>query len=234
MHILHFIISIAFCLVTAKGFSQKQSKQKQTKDSITYKTGYGLRLGADISKLASPILDKSYSGLEIVMDYRISKSWYIASELGYESDITYEDYTQSSAKGNYIRLGANYNAYDNWLDMNNEIYVGLRYGFATFEHKLHSYTPNVSTTYFPTQTINTPTLESGLNAHWAELQFGIKAEVYKNLFIGLSGAFKISINIDDQTNFKTLYAPGFNKVRGNRTGLGFNYTISYLIPFVKK
>ncbi len=37
----------------------------------------------------------------------------------------------------------------------------------------------------------------------------------------------------DPENFKTLYAPGFNRVYATGTGFGFNYTISYLIPFLK-
>ena len=35
-------------------------------------------------------------------------------------ETTAEDYTNSTSKGNYIRIGFNYNAYQNWLDMNNE------------------------------------------------------------------------------------------------------------------
>lgn len=234
MRILHFIISIVFYLAFINGFSQKKVEIKLKKDSITYKTSHGLRLGIDISKLLLPIVDKSYSGLEVVADYRISKNWYIATELGYESDITYEDFTKSTSTGNYGRLGTNFNAYQNWLDMNNEIYVGFRYGFAMFNQTLNSYTPNVNSTYFPAKTITTPQEKIGLNAHWIELQLGVKVETLKNLFIGFSGAYKIGINIQNPKNFKTLYAPGFNRVYDSGTGFGFNYTVSYLIPFSKK
>lgn len=234
MHTLKFIISIVIGLIFTNGFSQKQATSKQKKDTVIYKTGYGLRLGIDISKLALPIIDKSYKGLEIVGDYRVSKNWYVATELGYESEITYEDYSNSTSKGSYIRLGANYNAYSNWLDMNNEIYVGGRYGFALFEQTLNRYTPNINSTYFPAKTITKPISESGLTAHWVELQLGVKVETFKNLFIGFSGSYKIGISIKDQQNFKTLYTPGFNRVFNSGTGFGFNYTISYLIPFTKK
>ena len=88
--------------------------------------------------------------------------------------------------------------------------------------------------FFPIQTITTPVSESGLTAHWIEFQLGIKVETFKNLFIGFHGSYKIGLSIDDQDNFKTLYAPGFNRVFESNTGFGFNYTISYLIPFVNK
>ena len=229
-----YIISICLLFVTTNGFSQKQKLSKVKKDSITYKTGYGLRLGVDISRPTLSIVDKSYSGLELVGDYRISKKWYIATELGYEKEKTFEDFTTSTSKGSFIRLGANFNAYKNWLDMNNEIYVGMRYGFALFDHTLHSYKPNIGNSYFPSNTITTPATETGLTAHWTEIQLGIKVEVLKNLFLSGGFSYKIMLSLDDQKNFKTLYAPGFNRIFESNTGFGFNYTISYLIPFVNK
>ena len=229
-----YIISICLLFVCAIGYSQKKENSQTKKDSITYKTGYGLRLGVDISRPVLAIVDKSYSGLELVGDYRISKKWYIATELGYEEEKTFEDFTTSTSKGSFIRLGANFNAYQNWLDMNNEIYIGMRYGFALFDHTLNSYKTNVGTPYFPSNTAKTPLTETGLTAHWTEFQLGIKVETFKNLFLSAGFSYKIMLSLDDQKNFKTLYAPGFNRVFESNTGFGFNYTISYLIPFVNK
>lgn len=229
-----YIISLCLTLSFLQGYAQKAKNSEIKKDTTTYKTGYGLRLGIDISKPGLSIFDKSYSGLEIVGDYRISKKWYAATELGYEKEKTFEDFTTSTSKGSYIKLGLNYNAYENWLDMNNEIYVGMRYGFALFDHTLNSYRTNIGNTYFPSNTIDTPVTETGLTAHWTEFQLGIKVETFKNLFISAGFSYKIMLSVDDQTNFKTLYAPGFNRVFESNTGFGFNYTISYLIPFVNK
>ncbi len=238
-----YFISFCFVFVFVNGFSQQNTtkeKSEEKKDTVVYKTGYGLRLGIDISKPVLAIVDKSYSGFELVGDYRVSKKWYVAAELGHEKEITFEDYTSSTSKGKYLKLGANYNAYENWLDMNNEIYVGMRYGFALFDHTLNSYQPNVSTgvigslPYFPSNTIQTSITDSKLTAHWTEFQLGIKAETFKNLFIGFSFSYKIMLSVDDQEGFKTLYTPGFNRVFESNTGFGFNYTISYLIPFVNK
>ncbi|WP_275316610.1 DUF6048 family protein [Tenacibaculum bernardetii] len=229
-----YIISLCLIVIYANGYSQKKEISEAKKDSITYKTGYGLRLGVDISRPVLAIVDKSYSGLELVADYRVSKKWYLATELGYEEEITFEDFTKSTSKGSFIRLGANFNAYQNWLDMNNEIYVGMRYGFALFDQTLNSYQSNVGSTYFPSNTIETPIAETGLTAHWTEFQLGIKVETFKNLFLSAGFSYKIMLSLDDQKNFKTLYAPGFNRVFESNTGFGFNYTISYLIPFVNK
>lgn len=233
MRTLLFIIS-TLVLLSFDGFSQTQITSEVKKDTIIYKTGYGLRIGADISKPILSSFDNTYNGFEIVGNYRISRKWYIASEIGYEEKNSLEDYTNSTAKGTYIRLGGNLNVYNNWLDMNNEIFVGGRYSFALFDQTINSYTYNINNSYFPPKTITTPITTSNLTAHWLEFQLGLKVETLKNLFVSLHGSFKVGISIDNPNNFKTLYSPGFNRVFSTSTGFGFNYTISYLIPFVNK
>jgi hypothetical protein len=230
-----YFISIIFCFVVVSTFSQEPTKKVEEKnDSIVYTSPYGIRLGIDISKPIKAAIDGDYnSGLEIIVDYRISKRFFIAAELGFEDETTQEDYSNSTAKGSYIRLGFNYNAYENWLDMNNEIFVGLRYGFSVFDQTLNSYSPNVNNPYFPTTPINTPVTTS-LNSHWTEFMFGLKVETFKNFFIGASFSYKVLLNVKEPDNFKTLYSPGFNRIFESGTGFGFNYTLSYLIPFKKK
>jgi hypothetical protein len=232
-----YIISICFLFVFVNGFSQEQKIDtliNSKTDSIIYKTNYGLRLGIDISKPILAQFNGTYSGFEIVGDYRIKKNLYIAAEAGYEEETTAEDYTNSTSKGNYIRLGFNYNAYQNWLDMNNEIFIGYRYGFSLFEQTLNSYTSNVNTSYFPAITNTTPLTTMDLAAHWSELVFGFRAETFKNFFITLSGSYKVMMQVKQPENFKTLYSPGFNRIFETGTGFGFNYTLTYLIPFKKK
>ncbi|MFK8060097.1 MAG: DUF6048 family protein [Polaribacter sp.] len=238
-----YFISLCFVFVFVDGFSQEQKKDSliDTKqDTIIYKSAYGFRLGVDISKPIKAQFDGSYSGFEIVGDYRLSKNWYAAVELGFEEETTQEDFTNSTAKGNYIRLGFNYNTYKNWLDMNNEIFLGYRYGFSIFEQTLNSFTPNVvtgetnSVPYFPSDIITVPQTETGLNAHWSEFVIGFRAETFKNLFVTFSGSYKVLMSVNDQENFKTLFSPGFNRIFEGGTGFGFNYTLTYLIPFQKK
>lgn len=243
---LKYFISIFIFLLGATAFSQEkplpEKKVKATikKDSITYKTAYGFRLGVDISKPIIGAIDENYSGLELIGDYRIKKNLYIAAELGYEEKRIEEDFTTSSSVGSFLRLGINQNLYKNWLDMNNEIYVGARYGFAIFEQTLIDYTPNITDETYPqyfaetTDPIIANETTTGLSIHWFEIQLGAKVETFKNLFVGFSTSFKVAVSIKNPDNFATLYAPGFNTIYSSKTGFGFNYTISYLIPFKKK
>ena len=237
-----YFISIFLLLSAFDGFSQEQNKDSlsTSKDSIVFKSAYGIRLGIDISKPILKLTDSDYTGFEIVGDYRIKKNLYLAAEIGFEEQTTQEDYTNSTSKGSYIRLGFNYNSYKNWLDMNNEIFMGYRYGFSIFDQTLNSFKPNVvtgetnSSPYFPANIISTPVTVSSLNAHWSEFILGIKVETLKNTYIGLSVSYKILMSVKEPDNFKTLYAPGFNRIFESGTGFGFNYTLTYLIPFSKK
>lgn len=237
-----YFISVLLFLVAQTGSAQLQKKEdiSSVNDSMIYKTPYGIRIGIDISKPILKLTDSDYSGLEIVGDYRIKKNLYIAAEIGFEEQTTQEDFTNSTSKGSYIRLGLNTNVYKNWLDMNNEVFLGYRYGFSIFDQTLNSYTPNVVTgeineaPYFPADIISTPISNNGLNAHWSEFILGFKAETLPNLFVSASFSYKIMMSVKEPDNFKALYAPGFNRIFETSTGFGFNYTISYLIPFTKK
>ena len=227
---LKYFISCCLIITTLSNFAQ----EVETKDSITYKSVYGLRLGIDISKPIMGMIDSNSSGLELVADYRIAKNWYIAGEFGTQEEITKEDYTNSTSKGSFYKIGVNYNAYDNWLDMNNEIFVGFRYATSAFEQTLNNYSSNTGSDYFSGNTNSVGLTTTDLNAHWAEFVLGLKVETFKNLFLGFSFSYKVMFSLEHPTNFKTLYVPGFNRVFETETGFGFNYTISYTIPFISK
>lgn len=230
-----FIINSCFSL-QAQEDTVKAVQEEITKDStVTKKKHYAFRVGADISK---PIVgftnDDDRTEFEIVADLRITKRLYAAAELGTSKKTTNEDYLTFSTEGSYIKIGANYNAYENWAGMNNEIYFGFRYGLSFFDQTLESYTPNAYGTYFVADTIESGTTYDGLTAHWVEFVAGLKVETLKNLYLGASISFKNMISTEEPDNFSNLYIPGFNRVFSNNVGIGFNYTISYQIPISKK
>ncbi|MDJ0644987.1 MAG: DUF6048 family protein [Flavobacteriaceae bacterium] len=227
-HILLFRISILlFCCSVS--FAQQDTA---TKDSVI-KNKYGLRVGVDLFNPTAAIVEDRRKGLELVADYRINKKWYAAAELGYlenRSDLDNIDFTTD---GQYIKLGVDYNAYENWLDMENAIYLGIRYGFSTFSHTLNEGIINADP-IFGELPVSAPQEFDGLNAHWAELVVGVKAEILNNLYLGFSFSGKRMITMKEANNFKNLFVPGFNRVFLNESGFGFNYTLSYLIPLYKK
>ena len=138
-HILLFFISILFTITANSQVEQ---------DTIKTKESYGIRIGIDLSKPLNSVFETETKGLEIVSDFRFFKNYYAALELGLLDKTTNEDYINFTTKGSYFKVGFNYNAYENWAGMTNEIYVGLRYGLSFFDQTLNSYTPNVQGTLF--------------------------------------------------------------------------------------
>ncbi len=228
-HIFLFFISI-FCLLGIES-----SNAQTATDTVNYKERYGLRVGVDLSKPLRTLLQDEYSGLELLGDYRIYKDYYLAGELGNEQMDLFEENLSVSAKGSYIKLGADYNAYENWAGMENAITIGLRYGFSTFSQTLESYAIATQEPYFPADIIDTPEETKGLTASWAELIVGIKVELFQNLYLGANVQLKRQVTQTTPSNMDNLYIPGFGTTNDfSQFGVGYSYNISYLIPLYKK
>ncbi len=230
MHMLKYFINILFLLNCIVSFSQENDKKQDT----IIKNKYGLRVGIDLFNPVNTFFNEDRKGLELVGDYRISKKLYIAAELGYLENITDEDFINFTTNGSYLKAGVDYNAYENWLDMENAIYVGFRYGYSTFSQTLNSFTINNDSSLDDLATVENGQKFDNLNAQWAEIVLGIKAEILNNLYLGFSFSGKKMITTKEPEGFKNLFVPGFNRVFLNNSGFGFNYTISYLIPLYKK
>ncbi|WP_046745756.1 DUF6048 family protein [Kordia zhangzhouensis] len=232
-----YIISILAFFVGSVSFAQETGTLK-TNDSIPAKETYGLRVGVDISKPIRMLLEDDYQGLEIVGDFRITDKFYIAAELGTEKKTVDEDQINFTTEGSFIKIGFDYNAYENWFGMRNSIYVGLRYGFSTHKQTLNSYTIYQTNQHVEGEDslLLMPGTEfSSLNGHWVEVVAGIKVEVLQNIYMGFSLRLNRLLNTKEPENFQNLFIPGFNKVTtDNNVGAGFNYTISYSIPIYKK
>lgn len=227
-HIFLLLISIAFH--SSVIFAQ----QVQT-DSIDTREKYGLRLGIDLTKPVRSFLEEDYQGLELKGDYRLYEDIYLAGELGNEQNVISEVNVTASAKGSYIKLGANYNVYDNWAGMQNLIFVGLRYGLAAFSTELKEYSIYTTNPYFEPDVRTEGREFNNLTAGWVELQLGIKVEVLNNVYLGTHVQLKRMVNETQPGNFDNLYIPGFNRTYDDSTwGVGYGYSISYLLPFYKR
>ena len=192
LHTYLFFISILLCSLHAQGQeieeSEEENKEEQqqvsARDTLPPGEKYGLRAGVDLARIIRTAVDDKYSGFEIVGDYRIYKNLYIAGEVGNESLERDEENINVEGSGSYIRAGIDYNIYDNWYGMQNNIYVGLRYGFSTFDQTLKDYSIFTSTDYFGVNQITDSIESDGLTASWIELVFGIEVELFANIYLG--------------------------------------------------
>lgn len=218
--------------------SAQQDKKKIIKDTLVYKQKYGLRLGIDLSKLARTFFEDNYTGFEIMSDYRLTKNMYLAVEIGNEERTIENEVLNNTTKGSYFKGGIDLNMYKNWLDMENMIYAGFRAGASTFSQTRSNYSVyDINNQYWGDDlfSVNNSKEFKGLTAIWIELQIGLKAELFNNLFAGINVQLKALISESKLDNYENLYIPGFNRTYDSgRIGAGFGINLSYLIPIFKK
>ncbi len=227
---LKFSFKIIFLLLSFAIYAQDKKK-----DTIIPKTQrYGLRVGLDLSKLARTVYDKNYKGIEFIGDYRLTKKMYVAAEIGNENKTTADNTVNFTTKGSYFKVGFDSNNYQNWLDMENMIHIGLRYGVSTFAQELNSYKIYDTSNYFPIgKDITSTTKFNDLSAQWIEVVAGMKVELFNNFYAGFSIRMNYLTSNKKPDNFDNLYIPGFNRTYDGKFGVGWNYTVSYFIPLYK-
>jgi len=228
-HILLFCINVFFA-------SSLMMAQETSNDTIPKKKiDYGLRVGVDLSKPLRTFIEDGYSGFEIIGDFRISEKFYAAAEIGNEKKERFESNLNSIASGSYVKIGADFNAYNNWLGMDNAIYAGLRYGFSTFKQELLAYGIHTTNQTFPGTIRVDPQEFTGLTASWVEFIFGVKTEIINNLYVSVHLQLKRKVSETKPDNFNNLFIPGFNRTYDfSEFGAGYGYSISYLIPIFEK
>tara|TARA_R110002012_G_scaffold322105_1_gene555798 strand:- start:3340 stop:4107 length:768 start_codon:yes stop_codon:yes gene_type:complete len=236
---LKYSISIYLFLMVSCVWSQSKPIDLQPKDTVPKTQKYGLRVGVDLSKIVLSTLDEDYTGLELVGDYRLKQNLFVAAELGNEKLTRQEDLYNFTTSGSYLKVGVDYNVYENWFGMNNLIHVGGRYAFSSFSHTLNNYQIFSTNRYFENEqfAFGSDIAEefSGLNASWIEAVIGTKVELFSNIYLGASVRLGLLITNKEDDRFPNLWIPGFNKVTDNsKFGASYNYTLSYFIPLYKK
>lgn len=247
---LKYYISILFFVAFCNVRAQREPIDLQPKDSLVKKQPYGLRAGVDISRPILSYFNDDYTGLEIVADYRLTDKLYLAGELGNEKKTSREEllnveiantiplynYTTS---GSYLKLGVDYNTYENWYGMNNSIFIGGRYAISSFSQTLNNYYIFDSNRYWNAdQFANGATQNvefSSLSSSWLEFLFGMKAELFANIYLGVSVRIGFLVSNKESDIFPNLWIPGFNKVTdGSNFGVGYNYSLTYFLPLYRK
>ena len=211
-----------------------QMEANAQQDSISYKERYGLSLGVDLNKASRSIYDDDFEGIQLYGDYRISRDVFLAAEIGFDDVIFRNPVFVKNTTGSYLKLGANWNVYENWIGMQNQIYVGGRLAVSSFSHELQEFKISTRDNFFGND-IRTDNREfNDLLATWAEFQLGIRVELVKNVFLGTHIQFKGRVTDTEINNFDHFYIPGFFETNDRSNfGFGWGYTLTYLLPFKK-
>ncbi|MEE3035248.1 MAG: DUF6048 family protein [Bacteroidota bacterium] len=238
MKIIHIWLFIINCfLFSSSLFPQENDIDKNAVDSINRNNNktYTIRFGIDLSKPILSNIDKDdYRGIELVGDLGFLKDLYAAIEIGTEKKNIQSENINFTSSGSYLKLGVDYNMYENWKGMNNNIYLGIRLGNSFHKQTINEYDIYSKHHYWEEESTEEGYEigeKSGLEARWLEFVAGIKVKIISNFYLGFSFRLNRLINHVSPKNFDNLYIPGFNKKTDeNNWGGGFNYTITYSIP----
>lgn len=188
----------------------------------------GISFGFDFSGLIYKTIQPYQNNYEGSITAGAFKKFYFTLEAGYLSmNENKKDEFNYSGKGDYFRIGFDYNIYKKKFPTdNNEIIFGLRYGNSWMTHSANSITivddqwGNYSTNYPNTK----------VNAQWIEAAGGLRVEILKNFSMGWTLRFRRLISSSGMENIKPFLIPGFGDGAGF-TSFGFNYSIYYMIPW---
>ena len=197
---------------------------------------FGIRIGTDLQKIIRSASSQEYNGISFNADIRFKESIFLFSEIGNEKKIVEYSSVDSEISGNYTKLGLQFKLNRDIIGLRNLIYSSFGFGISSFDQTISRYNiyniySNLWGEFTNTDAIN---LEN-LNANWIEIGFGVKTEILNNLFLGIELQLKNLIYQKNKNDIANFYIPGFNRTyESSNFGTGFNYSLTYLIPIIKK
>lgn len=189
----------------------------------------GIRVGVDVSKLLLPVIYRNERiGFEATADAHVRGNFFGVVEAGWlrlNMDDTAFHYSEN---GFYGKAGIDYNLLKSRRPYSNDIvYAGVRYGVSVFSQQADGITiPG----YFWPDAADYSIPKNTMQAHWIELLFGVKAEVLKNLYAGMTFRFKYKLLTPKGDYSKPYQIPGYGN-GSSGYALGINYYLSYNIRF---
>ncbi len=207
---------ILLFISTHQGFSQKKAEVWRYE---------GPRVGIDLSRFLVPYLQSAKrNGWEIQADVPYKGNWFPTFELGMQWFDDQRDGFHYKNNGTYARLGVDMNIvkFESMKD-HDLLFIGARYGYSLFNQQ----TDGIGyTNYWGTITSSVPLRT--MNAHWGELVFGMKGELFSNFFLGWTLRAKFPLSVSNDPNIKPYIIPGLGKTS---TDVPFDFTFGVYYRF---
>ena len=197
---------------------------------------FGIRIGTDLQKIIRSASSQEYNGISLNADIRFKESIFLFSEIGNEKKMVEYSSVDSEISGNYIKLGLQFKLNKDIIGLRNLIYSSFGLGFSSFDQTISRYNIyNIYSELWGEFTNTDAIILENLNANWIEIGFGVKTEILNNLFLGIELQLKNLIYQKNKNDIANFYIPGFNRTyESSNFGTGFNYSLTYLIPIIKK
>jgi Domain of unknown function (DUF6048) len=228
--IFKYIFSILFlslvCTITrAQDQEQKDELfvQEEIKEPLQIK---GVRFGLNIGRFSDYIFKPERISYESSVDLNLSNKYFGVVEAGYAKATLNKDSYNYISDGYFIKVGMDKNLLKKYPS--DFLGIGFRIGNSNF-------TQSASDIIIESErwgTFQSSIENTAYSFYWFEASFGLKGEVFKNIYLGWSALVKIKVSSIDE-NFIPYNIPGFGKYSG-AVKLGVNYYIYYQIPFNRK
>jgi hypothetical protein len=191
----------------------------------------GLRLGVDLSRFSLYYFAPEREAYEFSGDFEVARDLYVVGEYGSEKISLEKPTFNYKSDGNYFRLGVDWNFLESENPNDYEmVYGGIRFGYASLYHSADNII--ISDPYWGS-VASASTSEINYNAQWVEILTGIRAELFRNFFIGWSVRGRIRLTHSSDDILKPYIIPGYGNGIKKAT-IGFNFSIFYRIPLYKK
>jgi len=231
-HCLLVSMMITICAAMAQGQNQQvEQLEVILADTIAKPRLFRptmLLIGVDAVTGLSSIISSQKNGWEMQAEIDLHR-YFLVAEYGREnlniSDSTYL-YTSS---GNYWRFGIDANLIPRDA-FGSILYFGLRYGKASFKDSM------VGSNFEPFWgDIPIDEFNDNVTARWLEVVTGMKAKVWKNLYLGYILRLKFAKKIIDkeELNLDPFRIPGYGLADQN-SFWGVNYYIAWKFTFGEK
>lgn len=220
------IFTLCLCILTAISFGQQEKKFKPTRKDKYIHMG-GIRFGMDVSRPFQDLWTKGNRyGTEFSADMEIWPNLFPVFETGYDVLKIKTSYIDYSSSGSYSRFGMDYNLLQAQNEKDKDVFfIGLRYGFAVAGQQVNKYTIDsywgMVDGNFGNQTYV---------AHWSEIVFGIKGQIFNNFYMGWTIRGKMKLSKKNLEFPPVYFIPGYGKAEKG-FNLDFTYSVYYNIPW---
>ncbi len=185
-----------------------------------------VRIGTEVIMIGESAVKNGKQKFEIIGDIDVYK-YFVTAEYGWSKrQIVTEEFDYRNS-GSYARIGVDYNFIYSDED-DHVIFYGLRYARSFFTETF-DYT--IDDEYYGSFDLSEENPDG--RAHWWEMNVGLKAKIWKQLYIGWTGRFKFAKKAAASGDLNVYEIPGFG-LAADKSRWGFNYYIYYRFPFRNK
>lgn len=217
--IFAYSISLAVLLTFFKCHANAQ-------DTITYPLR--INVGFEASGPVIYYSDKNLQSLEGYVSLDLDEKRSASLNIGY-LNYKYSQYNYSyMTKGNYVRLGIDFNILKPEKSMGKYwAGIGLKYGLSRY----NSETPGLSKeNYWGLTNTSIPARKNW--GHFVEVDPGVRAEMFKYFTIGWTVSLRMLVHAGGSKDLRPIYLPGFGDA-SKTISAGLSYFLVWNIPYKK-